>query len=82
MISIIDMHLRDKRLYDWIKAHSGEQVTADKLARIHQCHPNTIRRMAKRLKQSGNIRIEGDRQSIYGYRYYANEDNKCNANSD
>jgi len=78
MITQIDMHIRDERLYEWLKERHGQQIPAEKMADIHKCHPNTIYAMVKRLERADLIHVE----RIYrgGFRYFV-KGMQCNENS-
>lgn len=59
-IVIIDMHIRDERVLEWIKsqAHYGEaQVSGEKIAESFKCHPNTARAILKRLVSAQRIEV-------------------------
>lgn len=54
MILLIDMHIRDQRVRNYIKSRvkrsGGEcQITMSELARHFKCHPNTISSIIRRL---------------------------------
>ena len=78
MIVIIDMHIRDERLLDWLKEHDGQQIPAKKMARVMRCHENTIRAMLKRLERANQITRTGSYRG--GYRYHIVKDDVCNVN--
>lgn len=64
MISIIvmaDMHIRDERVLEWVKARceGGEcRVKAHEIAEAFKCHPITARAIMKRLARAGYLTIE------------------------
>lgn len=73
MIVWIDMHIRDERLLEYLRKNNLSQIPADDMAQEFRCHPNTIRRMLKRLESAGYIRIH--RKMCYrGYTYEVIED--------
>jgi len=72
------MHIRDKRLLEWLTEHHGEQIPARKMADVMKCHPNTIRNMLKRLERADHIEICGAYRG--GYRYFV-KGMVCNDNT-
>jgi len=61
------MHIRDERLYDWLKDRHDKKVKAEEMAEVFLCHPNTIYAMVNRLESAGLIAIERSRRG--GHRY-------------
>ena len=61
-IVLIDMHIRDERVMEWIKQQAsygyGEaQVSGEKIAEEFKCHANTGRAILKRLISAQRIEI-------------------------
>ena len=55
MIVIIDMHIRDDRLLQWLS--DNIDATYDDIADHFSCHRTTAIRMIKRLERAGYIRV-------------------------
>lgn len=49
----IDMHIRDQRIFDFVRERSGDggevQISAEAIAAEFHCHANTARAILKRL---------------------------------
>lgn len=75
----IDMHIRDERILERLKqcaSPSGEiKVSADRIAKEFQCHPNTARTILRRLIGAG--RIEVNRRSFCGGHIYRVRRENC-----
>jgi len=61
-IVVIDMHIRDERVMEWIKQQAacgyGEaQVSGEKIAEVFKCHANTGRAILKRLISAQRIEV-------------------------
>lgn len=74
----IDMEIRDERLLKWLEGRHNQRVTAQEMADVFKCHPNTIRAMTKRLKGSGHIDILGYPSVPGGYTYRVKSLESCN----
>lgn len=77
MIVRIDMHLRDERLLKWLSERNNQKITAQTMADVFKCHPNTIRAMTQRLERAGYIEIMRSRR---GGHTYAILGDPCNQN--
>lgn len=77
-ITTVDMHLRDERLYDWLKSRDGKHITYSDIAMAFNCHKLTAKAMVKRLRQADLITIEGSPYNPKGYTYRIT---KCKENS-
>lgn len=55
-IAIIDMHIRDERLLEFLAQKNGVTTTPE-ICKAMQCHPNTARSMLRRLQLAGKLRI-------------------------
>lgn len=56
----IDMHIRDMRVLEWLRATAQDgslQVAADAIAVEFKCHPNTARAILTRLIRAGQIEV-------------------------
>lgn len=56
----IDMHLRDKRVLDWIKQNAGDnplQIAAETISARFKCHDNTSRAILQRLVNVGHLEV-------------------------
>lgn len=76
----IDMEIRDERLLEWLKDRHDQRITAQEMAKEFKCHPNTIRRMTKRLKNAGFIEVLGYPSVPGGYRYRVKSLDLCKNN--
>lgn len=74
------MEIRDERLLEWLKERHGQRITANEMADIFKCHPNTIRAMTKRLKQADLIEIIGYPSVPGGYTYRVKSMETCKDN--
>ncbi len=60
MITTIDMHIRDERVFNWLKNQSKEgliQVSANTIADEFLCHTNTAQAILRRLRRAGIIEV-------------------------
>ena len=68
MITRIDMHIRDERLFEWLKTRHNQRITAQEMADSFLCHPNTIYAMVNRLEGAGLIEVERSRRGGHLYK--------------
>lgn len=57
----IDMHLRDKRVLEWIRTSAGSepmQIAASTISELFKCHDNTSRAILQRLVNVGHIEVD------------------------
>ena len=74
-IKMVDMHLRDQRVLDWIRneyetaGRVAIQISHSRVADEFSCHLNTAFKIIHRLVSSGNLFIEDSHATRGGYYY-------------
>lgn len=59
MIVTIDMHLRDERVFNYLRRRGLiHYVKSSEISKHFNCHRNTVRAIMIRLKQAGKIKFK------------------------
>ena len=75
-ITVVDMHIRDDRVFLWLKSKSRNrelQISHERIAEEFNCHRNTAAAIIKRLEAANMITVlrEGKRG---GWVYRVNDE--------
>lgn len=57
MIVWVDMHIRDERVFEYIKTNGNRQIKAAEIASVFHCHENTARSILRRLQAAGLLKV-------------------------
>ena len=72
-IVTIDMHIRDERIFEYMKEriainNGAAQINAEEISKKFYCHPNTARNILARLRGAGLIFQQGTSRGGFVYR--------------